>query len=275
MDPVLPPELPSILGEPSSLSPREELEALLASDQGRLGDVFNRAGMEPDAVARELDVSSSAFVYNMRRTIDAILDGRPVQGPAFRKQVLGAFGTQLARGRGVLTPAAVELLLANRAAIEAAGANEDPLEAAREAAAEVREAASTLAELAGVGGIYAFSYGWYLESPVDSERGNTLIKVGHSTDVGTRIRQHTSGARAHMPEPLVLIRVYATAERSTDAVERSFHDLLHTAGHDNPRRIGREVGLEWFLTNEDFLDSIAKVMGLRTIYTGRSEFAPS
>lgn len=253
-------------------TPRQELEALLATDKGRLGDVYNRAGMEPESVAAELNVSSPAFVYNQRRTIDAILDGRPVQGPVYRRQVLATFRTQEARGRGVLSPAAAELLAKNRAAVEAAGADEDSVQAAREAADEEREAENTLAALEGVPGIYAFSYGWYLESPVDPERGNTLIKVGMSANVAERVRQHTRLARAHIPEPLALIRVYSAGDQSAEYLERAFHSLLHTAGHDNPRRTGREVGVEWFLTNEDFLDAIARTIGLRTIYSGRSEF---
>lgn len=256
-----------------SLTPRQELEELLRTDKGRLGDVFNREGIEPERIAAELNVASPAFVYNQRRTIDALLDGRAVEGPVFRRQVLGVFKTQISRGRGVLSPGAMELLLRNRASIEAASADESPLEAAQEAAVEEREAENTLASLEGRAGIYAFSYGWYLEAPVDPERGNTLIKVGKSTNIAQRIRQHTSAARTHIPEPLALIRVYGTEDRAVDQVERDFHSLLHTAGHDNPRRTGREVGVEWFLTNEDFLDAIAKTIGLRTLYTGRSEFA--
>lgn len=262
-----------VVEDPPVLTPRQELEDLLRSDQGRLGDVMNRAGMDPEQVAAELNVSSPAFVYNMRRTIDSILDGRPVTGSVFRKQVLGAFRTQESRGRKALSPEAAQLLVINRASVEAAGLLEDPVEAAVEAATEAGQATATLADLEGVPGIYAFSYGWYLESPVDPERGNTLIKVGMSVNVAGRIRQHTSLARTHIPEPLALVRVYSTEGRNLDLVEHSFHELLHTAGHDNPRRTGREVGVEWFLTNEDFLDSIAKVLDLRTVYTGRSEFA--
>jgi hypothetical protein len=78
-----------------------------------------------------------------------------------------------------------------------------------------------------------------------------------------------------MPEPLVLIRAYATGDRDPAVVERRFHKLLETAGHENPRRSGsssREVGREWFLTTEDFLDEIAETLELRTLYIGQSEF---
>jgi hypothetical protein len=259
-------------GPTVELTPRQELEALLHTDTGRLGDVFKRADKAPEEVAAELNVQSPAFVYNQRRTIDALLDGRPVDGPVFRRQVLATFRTQLARGRGVLSEAAMELLLRNRASLEAASIDENPVTAAKAAEVEEQQAASTLRDLEGVPGIYAFSYGWYLESPVDPERGNTLIKVGMSNNVAQRIRAHTSSARTHIPEPLALIRVYGADHRPADKLEHAFHALLSTAGHDNPRRRGREVGVEWFLTNEDFLDTIAETIGLPTIYTGRSEF---
>jgi hypothetical protein len=257
------------------LSPREELEALIATDEGRIGDVFRLSaeGRTPQEIADQLNVASHAFVYNNRRQIDAVLDGRAVNGPVFRRQTIGVFSNLIKRGRTSLSAEAMKLLLANKAAVEAAGLDEDPLSEATAAADEEREAASTLASLEGQSGIYAFSYGWYLESPVDPERGNTLIKVGQSVNVAQRIREHTSKARAHMPEPLALIRVYSTEDRDAGHLERGFHELLRTAGHSNPRRIGREVGVEWFLTNEDFLDAIASTLGMRTLYTGRSEFA--
>jgi hypothetical protein len=260
--------------EPLPGSPRGELERLIETDEGRIGDVYrlSREGLTPQQIADRLNVASYAFVYNNRRQIEAILDGRTVNGPVFRQQTLGVFASLFKRGRSILSPEAMSLLLKNKAAVEA-GIEEDPVVEAQAVAAEEQEAASTLASLEGVPGIYAFSYGWYLESPVDPEHGNTLIKVGESINVAQRIREHTSKARAHMPEPLALIRVYSTANRSVADVERAFHELLRTAGHVNPRRVGREVGVEWFLTNEDFLDSIAKVMDLRTLYTGRSEFA--
>lgn len=256
-------------------SPREELEQLIEGGEGRLSDVYRltRQGLSPQQIADRLDVASFAFVYNNRRQIDAVLDGRPVTGPVFRRQTLGVFSTLIQRGRATLSSEAMRLLLSNRSAVESLGLEEDPVTEANAAAEEEREAATTLADLEGRPGIYAFSYGWYLESPVDPERGNTLIKVGQSVNVAQRIREHTSKARAHMPEPLTLIRVYSTDGHDVGAVEHGFHDLLRTAGHTNPRRTGREVGVEWFLTNEDFLDMIAKTIGLRTLYTGRSEFA--
>ncbi|UCZ89101.1 GIY-YIG nuclease family protein [Gordonia sp. WA4-43] len=110
-----------------------------------------------------------------------------------------------------------------------------------------------------------------METPVDPEGENTLIKVGRAQDVVGRIEQHRSGARAHIPEPLITIRVYATDGRDVSAVERTFQGLLQTADHSNPRReptkrgVRNEVGEEWYRTNRDFLDQIAAALELRTM----------
>ncbi|TFD63726.1 GIY-YIG nuclease family protein [Cryobacterium sp. Hb1] len=259
-------------------SPRDEIRELIATNEGRLGDVYRllEEGLSAERIAERLNIATQNFVYTYRYQIDAALDGKTTSGAVLRRQAVSALNSLKKRGRGVLSPEAFRLLQANISAVESGGTEIDP---AAEAEADIHEEQSatlTLAELTGLPGIYAFSYGWYLESLVDPDRGNTLIKVGQAADVASRIRQHSSGARTHMPEPLALIRVYSTGTRRLLEVEHTFHDLLESAGHANPRRSGkssREVGKEWFLTNEDFLDSIAKALGLRTLYIGRSEFA--
>lgn len=260
------------------LSPRDEIARLLELSEGRLGEVYRLTaeGLTPEQIAERLNVATAGFVYSYRYYADAALDGKPTSGSTFRRQALSKIDGLITRGRSELSAAALERLLANRASVEQSGVDLNPTLEARADADEARMSADTLSTLAGVSGIYAFSYGWYLERPVDAERGNTLIKVGQALDVAARIRQHTSGARAHMPEPLSLIRVYSLEGRDPLPTERIFHELLDNARHTNPRRAGasrREVGREWFLTNEDFLDSIAKALNLRTLHTGWSEFA--
>ena len=79
-----------------------------------------------------------------------------------------------------------------------------------------------------------------------------------------------------MPEPLVVVRAYsASPDQDLKRLEDTFHALLRTAGHANPRRPElrrNEVGREWFMTNEAFLDTIASALGLRTAYMGTSPF---
>lgn len=150
----------------------------------------------------------------------------------------------------------------------------DPDEEARADAEAEEQEQSQIDGLDGVTGIYAFSYGWYLDNPLSEENDRTLIKVGRAKDVAARIRQHRTGARTHIPEPLITVRVFGTGDRDVDKVERAFQRLLKAAGHTNPRRDAsrkngwNEVGEEWYLTNREFLDAMASVLELRTIYAG-------
>jgi T5orf172 domain len=256
----------------------DEIRELISTSEGRLGDVYRltQQGLSPEQIAAELDVATHGFVYSYRYQTDAALYGKKTTGSVQRSQTLGALNVLVGRGRGLLSPEALELLLANRAAVEAPGLETDFVAEAKADVEEKVAALSTLEDLNKVSGIYAFSYGWYLDSPVDAARGNTLIKVGMAVDVADRIRSHTAGTRTHMPEPLVLVRVYSADSDDLRETEKTFHELLDTAGHENPRRRGpskREVGKEWFLTNEDFLDGIARALKLRTLYIGRSEFS--
>ncbi|MDT3317699.1 GIY-YIG nuclease family protein [Microbacterium sp. KSW4-11] len=261
------------------LSPTEEIANLIRNNDGRLGEVFrlDEQGFAPDAIAQQLNVATVGFVYSYRTYANAALHGKVPGGSTLRKATLSSLNSLVKAGRDVLSRDAMQLLLAHRSAVEAAELDAEPtVQEVEDNEQQERDALSTLERLRGVPGIYAFSYGWYLESPVDEARGNTLIKVGRAEDVSARIKQHSSGARAHMPEPLALLRVYSVETPELVHTERMFHQLLDTAGHGNPRRRGlnrSEVGKEWFLTNEDFLDAVAKALKLTTLYIGRSEFA--
>ncbi|WP_179275449.1 GIY-YIG nuclease family protein [Rhodococcoides fascians] len=255
-------------------APREELADFISQQEGRIGDVFNltQEGLDARAIADRLNVETQGFVYQYQAHIDAALYGKVPTGPTMLKAVASALNGLLKRGRGVLSPAAFELLAAHRASVLNAIVALDPEdEAQAEAQAEDNEQ-KELGALLEVPGIYAFSYGWYLERPLDAQSENTLIKVGRAKDVARRIEDHRRGARAHIPEPLVTIRAYATDDRDLEWVEKTFQRLLETAGHINPRReptrkgSRNEVGEEWYLTNREFLDAIASALSLRTIY---------
>lgn len=204
------------------------------------------------------------------------MDGKVTTGATLQSQVTAAVRSFVKRNRAQVSTAAAQLLVSNLALAEQALSELTFSETSVEEPERGDDADVDAGHLDGKAGIYAFSYGWYLEKPVDERSGNTLIKVGQTTDVGGRIRQHRGGARAHMPEPLVVVRVFTAGAADPVTVEKQFHRLLSTAGHNNPRRAStrraNEVGQEWFLTNEAFLDAIASVLGLRTEYIGRSAF---
>ncbi|MCL1899516.1 MAG: GIY-YIG nuclease family protein [Promicromonosporaceae bacterium] len=150
----------------------------------------------------------------------------------------------------------------------------DPAENARAAAQEDVEKAQAEAVYDMTRpGIYAFSYGWYLEHPDDHDR--YLVKVGRAGNVRNRLAEHRAGAKTHLPEPLALLRVYFVDDVSrVEALEKSFHNLLTHAGHKNPRFRAKVVGTEWFATTAEFLDAVAEAVGIdKGMYVGGSDFA--
>lgn len=269
-DPMTDNEIPTVEAT-LPLSPRQELAEFIAGQEGRIGDVYmlTQEGLNAKQIAERLNVDTSGFVYLYQTHATAALDGVIPSGPTTLKATVSALNGLVKRGRTNLSPAAFDLLKTNQAKALAARDELDPeVEVRAEIEAELEE--QTQVSALNLPGIYAFSYGWYLERPLDPDGDNTLIKVGKAENIALRIAQHRHGARAHIPEPLVTIRVFATGERDLNQVERTFHRLLSTAGHDNPRyeKVSgkNEVGKEWFLTNKSFLDEIASALGLRTVY---------
>lgn len=261
-----------------ALPPIDELKQLLFEDQTRLGDVYRWHivdGLSPAAVADELNIDTPGFVYTYRAHINAILYGDVSNSVHLRKQTASRIRSLIKQNRSALSAEALHLLNEHRALAEQPSDLEDEVDEIITDRVQDAETTAASNALENTRGIYAFSYGWYLERPVD-DRSNTLIKVGRSERVGSRIREHQRGARAHIPEPLVVIRVYTVPDgHDLEQTERDFHRLLSTAGHENPRRLvarRNEVGKEWFLTNEDFLDAVASALKLRTAYTGQSAF---
>lgn len=269
----------------SPVSSEDEIRNLLVNDERRIGDVYRLSfgqGLSASEVAAQLNVATEGFVYSYRRQIEAALTGVVSNSPTIQKQVMASIRNliKIARQERLSTDA-IDLLQRNLRLVEQrAEAQEEEIREATEIEEEEQENKSIqqrLKELEYVAGIYAFSYGWYLESPVEPEDDNTLIKVGYTSNIWNRLQQHQAGAMTHMPEPLVVLRVF-TAEpgRNMKDLEKTFHSLLKTAGHTNPRRTQvarKSVGQEWFLTNESFLDAIAKALGLRTELIGKSAFA--
>ncbi|WP_448060253.1 hypothetical protein [Cellulomonas hominis] len=70
---------------------RAELERLVEADQSRLGQVYRglRRGLAADAIAAELGVRTSNFVWNYRVIAEALLDGTVPASPNIAKQAAG------------------------------------------------------------------------------------------------------------------------------------------------------------------------------------------
>lgn len=266
-----------------TLRPEAELEQMLLEDESRLGDVYRLQvvkGLGAVEIASELNVATPGFVYGYRATIDAIREGTFPEGPTSRKGVRSSLRSLIKRNAQALSRGALAILKSRLEQVDLLVEQDDlgGLMDVENTLIEIEDA-SGLSALDGIPGIYAFSYGWYLEHPVDERFNTTLIKVGRAEDMGRRIREHQAGARAHIPEPLVVVRAFRSNGHDLIELERTFHRLLTTAGHDNPRRSianrRNEVGREWFLTNEQFLDAVASALNLRTEYSGQSDFLES
>ncbi|MFC5788601.1 GIY-YIG nuclease family protein [Agromyces tardus] len=262
------------------VAPVDEIRDLIREDQTRLGDAFRglEQGLNPSELSELHNVATTGWVYNAQAVLSAAIDGQYSSSPSMIKSIASTLRSLTRAGRGVLSAEALALLTERlrdaERRVEQSQSSDEATESEEEENLE-REVSKATDRLFDLPGIYAFSYGWYIEHPADDDR--FLIKVGRAESVGRRIDDYRKGVRTHMPEPLALLRVYGSGERSTAEVERLFHRLLSTAGHDNPRRtrLSRqgEVGREWFLTNAAFLDACAEAIGLKTEHLGGSEFA--
>lgn len=221
------------------LAPADEIRALILEDQSRLGDAFR--GLEQGLSAREIsehhNVATAGWVYNSQAVFNAAIEGQFSSSPSMIRSIASTLRSLAKAGRGVLSTEALALLTdrlreAERR-VEEAQTSDESTESEEEEQLE-REVSKATDRLLDIPGIYAFSYGWYIEHPAEDDR--FLIKVGRAESVGRRIDDYRRGVRTHMPEPLALLRVYGSGERSTVEAERLFHRLLSTAGHDNPRR---------------------------------------
>ena len=82
------------------------------------------------------------------------------------------------------------------------------------------------------------------------------MKVG-KTDrfIRTRVLEQARGTS--MPEDPVILRAYHSDTQSPAQIEQTLHRLLESAGH--ARADGVVTGREWFATNLDYLDSVARL----------------
>lgn len=121
-------------GDPGSPVPdvRAALERLIQADESRLGEVYRglQRGLPADAIAAELGVRTSNFVWNYKVVAEALLDGKIPASPHIAKQAAG-------RSRAVRAAARVpddirEYLVALEARLDRHATNARPTRAPRE-----------------------------------------------------------------------------------------------------------------------------------------------
>lgn len=134
-------------------------------------------------------------------------------------------------------------------------------------------------------GIYVFTYPHYFANPVelDSEwkasemiaeiedeyestlQPRTWMKVGQTSNLVSRLKQHYENSRTTIPEEPKVLRWFPVAQNKLAEIENMFHDILASHGHYRNNRITgrrRDAGKEWFMTSLQAVDSIARSHGL-------------
>lgn len=122
-------------------------------------------------------------------------------------------------------------------------------------------------EKSDIAGIYVYTYPKYYYHPDVPETNDTdariYLKIGMSEKGAfKRVMQQKTG----MPEEPKTLQIWKV-ENDGDLreMERKIHDHLRIIGHGGHQR------KEWFLTNEDSVESIANLLGLRLHYKHNPE----
>jgi len=242
--------------EPTQGVRSEILKHLETRDETRLWSVYERLqrGLSADEIASELEVSTSNFVWNASRMINALIEGRLPSAPSVALQSERAYRRLLREGSW--TDEARRYLQHNLTELENLGSNA----AARQVEDEQAHIKTELAESKNLHGIYVYALPHYLRYPFDASSGRTLMKVGHSeSDPIKRFRNQVRTTA--LPEEPVLLRIYRVPEQQASAdIEGRFHRLLEAADHS--RNTARTAGREWFVTSTRFLDEVAKTFNL-------------
>lgn len=246
----------------------EEIAALLPTSSGQVGAVARLMAEgvtdRKELVARGAAANTGA-VANMQSNIRAIRDGDIPEAPSLARLARGAAGSFLRQHRAELSDAAVAHLgqvVATADAVASSHGAQTAEQSALEKKGDVLE--ETLAQ---EGGVYVFTFPHYWWYPTVEGTERTLLKVGMTTkDAGVRVK--AQARQSGVPEDPLLLRVYQSDTYEPAALEKVFHRLVKAADHVRDSTSG---GTEWFETSVEFLDTIAEVLGARTILTEEPE----
>jgi hypothetical protein len=254
--------------EPGPVQPsddvRKELQAYLAADSSRVGEVHRllEEGLAPDAIAERLE-GGAAGAWQYRRMVRALLDGNLPTAPTVALAAARRYRTVLKTP--TLSSAARSYLQANLDELERRANDPARLDEEVQRASEQTQQAEARNEV----GVYVYALPHYIRHPYDQASGRTLLKVGRSdSDVIVRFRNQIRTTA--LPEEPILLRIYRTSGDSAALAESAFHRLLDAADHS--RTIGKSAGREWFLTHTRFLDEVARTLGLQIDVINEAEF---
>lgn len=231
-----------------------------------------------NALTQHLDNKSTGTAIGLRQHLDALRFGIFPQGPSMARLI--AVRMKNIVHKHLFTDSTRKVLERNIAELERIASDSDVLEDEQNKAEEAEKSVTN--RLHNRTGVYVFTYPHYLLHPThpskESEKmpDRTLLKVGYADNgILGRVNQETSGTG--VPEHRRVLRAYLTPQHHAQSgryFEKSFHDLLDSAGHAGPKRGSTEYqrgGKEWFYSNIEFLDRIADVLGLEIVEIDTSE----
>ena len=262
-----------------SESVRIELSRALEEADTQLGLVFQgmQLGESNKQMIENKRVANHGALATKRSTINVLFSKNYPNGPAISRMALSAI-RQLERNNPWFSLETTEWLAPIKEQLQSNIDSPDSQALSEEATEMEKVSGSLESELATLGGIYVYSYPHYIQYPKDPVSQRTLYKVGMSVrDPKKRvIEQVKSQTGTSTPEDPVIVRVYTSSDvvnhdssdssrhaDSPKAMEAKFHKLLDSAGHTRESSI--LTNREWFLTDLDYLDTIAEVLGYRVV----------
>jgi len=236
----------------------EEIQLALRNNDGNLGVVFRlmENGLtSPSEMVNEGGIANSGHASNLIRYIKTILEGSIPPSPS-RSEAAGRTIGGLLRAIE-FSPESRLYLQDLRSELDKNATNASALQLENAQLERQSETLATVAEQTG--GVYVYSFPAYIRTPAKIDPDRYWLKVG-MTDrvVGMRIADQTRSTA--MPEDPLILRVYRSGTLSNTELEKKFHRILQSAGHN--RTEAKHGGKEWYATNLDFLDEIAETLGL-------------
>ena len=236
----------------------EEIQRALRDNDGNLGVVFRlieSGRTSPSEMVTEGGLANSGHASNLIRYIKTILEGEIPTSPSRSEAAGRTIGGLI---RTFEFSAESRLYLQDlRTELDEYATNASALQIENAQLEKQSEKLATVAEQTG--GVYVYSFPVYIKTPAKTDPDRYWLKVGMTERiVEMRIADQTRSTA--MPEDPLILRVYRSASLSNSDLERKFHRILQSAGHN--RTEAKHGGKEWYATNIEFIDEIAETLGL-------------
>ena len=236
----------------------EEVQNALRNNDGNLGVVFRllESGLNsPSEMVAEGGIANTGHASNLIRYIKTILEGDIPTSPTRSEAAGRTIGGLI---RSFEFSAESRLYLQDlRSELDEYATNASAVQIENAQLEKQSETLATVAEQTG--GVYVYSFPAYIRTPAKTDPDRYWLKVGMTERiVEMRIADQTRSTA--MPEDPLILRVYRSGSLSNADLEKKFHRILQSAGHN--RTEAKHGGKEWYATNLDFLDEIAETLEL-------------